>query len=99
MSDPRLKLLEAIAHKKIVAASYNGATIRLAPHLLFQRHGDLFLSALNLSKNWRSEAEKQLGQFKLAGLATLELIDENFTPLSSYEAQPPRPDDVLVLGV
>ncbi|WP_404482180.1 hypothetical protein [Novosphingobium sp. BL-52-GroH] len=99
MSDTRLELMRAIAHKKLVAARYNGAVIRLAPHLLFERHGDLFLSALNMSKNWRSDDERQLGQFKLAGLAAIEVIDEGFDPLPSFQPVPPRSDDLLVLTV
>lgn len=99
MSDVRLKLMEAVAHRKIVTARYNSAMIRLAPHLIFERHGDLFVSALNLSKNWRSEDEKQLGQFKLAGLGAIEVIDEKFDALPSFQAVPPRPEDVLILAI
>ena len=41
MSDTRLKLIEAIARKQAVTARYNGDEIKLAPHLLFERRGDL----------------------------------------------------------
>jgi len=99
MSDVRLKLMEAVAHKKVVTASYNSAVIKLAPHLIFERHGDLFVSALNLSKNWRSEDEKQLGQFKLAGLGAIEVIDEGFEALPSFRPVPPRADDVVILAI
>lgn len=99
MSDPRLKFMEAIARKRMVSARYNGAVITLAPHVLFERHGDLYLSALNLSKNWRSDEDRRLGQFKLAGLAAAELLDEPFDPLPSYEPATPRSDDTLVLAV
>ena len=67
-NDPRLVLFEAIARKRAVTAEYNGVQMRLAPHVLFERRGDLFLSAVNLTKNWRSEEEKRLGHFKLDGL-------------------------------
>ena len=50
MSDPRLTLMEAISRKLNVEAQYNGATIRFSPHLMFERHGDLFVSALNLRR-------------------------------------------------
>ena len=36
MDDTRLKLMEAIARKKLVTAQYNGQTLTLAPHLLFE---------------------------------------------------------------
>ncbi|ODU21156.1 hypothetical protein, partial [Sphingopyxis sp. SCN 67-31] len=75
MNDTRLKLMEAIARKRTVTARYNGNVMRLAPHLMFERHGALFVSALNLDKNWRSDDERRLGHFKLDGLAQTELVD------------------------
>ena len=99
VSDTRLKLMEAIARKQAVEARYNGDLIKLAPHMLFERHGDLFVSALNMSKAWRSDDERRLGQFKLAGLVATELLDENFDPLPSYEPTVPRTDDALILAI
>ena len=98
MNETRLTLMEAIARRKVVSVTYNGSSIRLAPHLLFERHGDLFVSALNLDKNWRSEDERRLGQFKLAGLASAKLLDEGFEPLPSFEPTAPRDDDTIILA-
>ncbi|MEO6091519.1 MAG: hypothetical protein ABIT04_12205 [Novosphingobium sp.] len=91
-------MIEAIARQQTVAARYNGDLIKLAPHLLFERRGDLFVSALNMSKNWRDD-ERRLGQFKLAGLVATELLDERFDPLPSYQAAAPRPDDTVILTI
>ena len=99
MSDTRLKLMEAIARRRMVTAEYNGNVMRLAPHQLFERRGDLFVSALNLSKNWRSPDDWKLGHYKLDGLAVTELQDEEFEPLPSFEAAAPREDDTLLLAV
>jgi len=99
MSETRLKLMEAIARKQAVAARYNGDLIKLAPHVLFERHGDLFVSALNMSKAWRSDDERRLGQFKLAGLGSAELLEESFDPLPSYQPTVPRSDDALILAI
>lgn len=99
MSETRLKLMEAIARKQTVEARYNGDIIKLAPHVLFERHGDLFVSALNMSKAWRSDEERRLGQFKLAGLGSTELLDESFEPLPTYEPTVPRADDALILAI
>ena len=99
MNETRVKLMEAVARKRAVAARYNGAMIKLAPHLIFERHGDLFTSALNMSKDWRADDERRLGQFKLAGLSATELLDETFDPLPSYDGAPPRSDDVLILTI
>lgn len=97
--DPRLVLFEAIARKRAVTAEYNGVRMRLAPHVLFERRGDLFLSALNMTKNWRSDEDKRLGHFKLDGLGDTMLTDEGFDPLPSFEPATPQPDDTLVLAV
>ena len=99
MSDARLKLMEAIARRKAVEAQYNGQRINLPPHLMFERRGDLFVSALNLGKTWRSDEDPRLGQFKLAGLGAPDLLDESFDPLPDYEAAAPREDDTLLLAV
>ncbi len=91
--------MEAIARKHAVMAQYNGAMMKLAPHLLFERRGDLFVSALNMSKNWRSEDEQQLGHFKLKGLAMADLTDETFDPLPSYQPTVPHAEDTLVFAI
>lgn len=99
MTEPRLKVMEAITRKQAVSARYNGDTIKLAPHMVFERHGDLFVSALNMSKEWRSADEMRLGQFKLAGLSAAELLPEPFVTLSCYDRTPPREGDVLIFSV
>lgn len=99
MSDTRLKLMEAIARKRTVTAQYNGQVMKLAPHQLFMRHGDLYISALNLSKNWRSDEERRLGHFKLDGIADAELIEESFDPLPNFQPAPPRAEDTVVLAI
>ncbi len=99
MSDTRLKLMVAIARQKAVAALYNGKLIKLAPHLLFERRGDLFVSALNMSKNWRMDEEQRLGQFKLAGLGEADVLEESFDPVASYDRAAPRSDDTLLLAI
>ena len=97
--DPRMVLFEAIARKRAVTAQYNGVQMRLAPHVLFERRGDLFLSALNMTKNWRSDDERYLGHFKLDGLGETELTEEGFDPLPSFQPAVPQPDDKLVMAV
>ncbi|MFM5906803.1 MAG: hypothetical protein ACKOPO_04350 [Novosphingobium sp.] len=99
MNDQRLIVMEAIARKRLLAANYNGMRIDLAPHLLFERHGDLYVSALNLGKTWRSDEEPRLGQFKLAGLGAPEVLEGEFEPLPNFTRETPRETDTLVLSV
>src|SRR3546814_20449694 len=97
-NDTRLKLMEAIARRRMSSASYNGNRMTLAPHLMFERRGDLFVSALNLGKNWRSEEERRLGHFKLDGLGAAALLKSGFEPLPSFDAAVPQHDDQLILA-
>jgi hypothetical protein len=99
MTDTRLTLMEAIARKKAIVAHYNGNRVKLAPHLLFERRGELFVSAFNLSKVWHTAAERRLGQFKLSGLGSPDLLDEGFDPLPSYIPAAPHSDDTLLLAI
>ncbi len=99
MSDTRLKLMEAIARRRTVTAQYNGNVMELAPHQMFERRGDLFVSALNLSKNWRSDDERRLGHFKLDGLGETELKEDEFVPLPSFQPAAPHDGDTLLLAV
>lgn len=99
MNDTRMALIEAIARKRMITALYNGTVMKLAPHLLFERHGSLFVSALNLNKNWRSDDERRLGHFKLDGLADAKMVEETFDPLPSFQPTPPQADDTLVLAI
>lgn len=92
--------MEAIARTVLLTARYNGQTLTLAPHALFARRGDLFISALNLTKNWRSPEERRLGQFKLAGLADVERTQEPFEALPNFAMQSlSQPEDKLLLAI
>lgn len=92
-------LIEAIARMRLIVARYNGTEMRLAPHQLFSRHGELFVRAFNPLKNWRSEEERRLGDFKLAGLSDVALTEEPFEPLPSFDCAPPREGDQHLFAV
>jgi hypothetical protein len=98
-ANPLPKLMEAIARQRAIQAQYNGVVFKLAPYQLFERHSDLFIRALNLSKAWGDDEERRLGQFKIAGLSAMELLDEAFEPLAFYDGSLPREDDKLVLAI
>lgn len=92
-------LIEAIALKRHVLVEYNGAELLLAPHQLFSRHDELFVSAFNPRKNWRSEEEFRLGHFKLDGLSNVRVTEDSFDPLPDFDAIPPRETDLQVFAV
>jgi hypothetical protein len=67
MSSSRI-VLEAIARRRCLHAIYNRAAVRLAPHILYTRHDELFVDAVTLEHDGRKPRETRLGTFKLAGL-------------------------------
>ncbi|MCT2399127.1 WYL domain-containing protein [Novosphingobium mangrovi (ex Huang et al. 2023)] len=98
-ASPERTIMEAIVRRRTICAEYNGGEMLLAPHRMFTRHGDLFVSALNLRKNWRSEEERRLGHFKLDGLSNAALTADEFEPLPANENCLPRETDQEVLSV
>ncbi|MBV1919017.1 MAG: hypothetical protein KUG65_13285 [Sphingomonadaceae bacterium] len=93
------KVIEAISRNRLLVANYNGNEMELAPHQLFSRHGALFVSALNTRKSWRSDDERRLGHFKIAGLSNVALTETAFDPLETYDNSLPREDDEQIFSV
>jgi len=85
--------IEAIAFRRLIEATYNGNEMKLAPHQLFTRRGDLFVSALNTGKTWRSEDERRLGYFKLDGLSNVRPTNTTFEPLPGFDGSLPGEED------
>lgn len=93
------KFIEAIARRLVIRAEYNGAQMLLAPHQMFERHGELFVGALNTAKTWRSEDERRLGYFKLKGLGNVALTETGFEPLEGAGETLARDSDALIFAV
>ena len=77
---PNQLLLEAIALKKCVTATYNNVQMTLAPHILYSKHDALFIDAVALERNGLPPKEKKLGAFHLVGLKDLTLAERHFVP-------------------
>ena len=92
-------LAEAIHRKQIVEATYNAASLKLAPHQLFLRNDALYVAALNPQKSRRVDEEPALGVFKLAGLSGVALTDQPFSPVSSFGEKASRPEDLLLASI
>lgn len=91
-------IIEAIATRRLIRASYNDAVLTLAPHHLFERHGELFVGAYNPAKARRSDEAPKLGYFMLKGLSAIGVTDEAFEPLDDASTLP-RETDTLVFAV
>src|SRR3546814_3137682 len=69
---------EAIALQKCLMATYNKMVVKLAPHILYTRHDEMFIDAVTIERDGRPPRELKLGTFKLAGLNDVSLIEEKF---------------------
>lgn len=71
-------IFEAIALQKCLMATYNKMVVKLAPHILYTRHDEMFIDAVTMERDGNPPRELKLGVFKLAGLNDVRVIDENF---------------------
>jgi hypothetical protein len=83
---PSKLLIEAIARRLCVDATYNRTAVRLAPHIAYTRHGDLFVDAVTVERDGKKPKEIKLGTFKLAGLVDLRLTRRLFVPLADFKS-------------
>ena len=88
---------EAIARKRCVQAVYNKRRMILAPHQLFERHGDLFVRAVTVEIDAQKPREAKLGTFKLSGLRELAITRKLFRaqPDLVAAAEPHAADTVV----
>jgi hypothetical protein len=86
-------LCQAIAGRMCVTATYNGKVVTLAPHIVFVKHGDQFLSAVTIDQDGKKAKMSKLGTFKLAGLTSIAPTTRPFVPQRSFRA-----DDPLYVG-
>ena len=76
--EPTRLVLEAIARRQCIEATYNRTTVKLAPHILYTRHGELFVDAVTVEREGRAPQQSKLGTFKLAGLAVRGVVARSF---------------------
>jgi hypothetical protein len=78
-------ILEAIAMKRCIAITYNRMRLKLAPHILYTRHGALFLDAVAVEREGKELSDPRLGTFKLAGLQDVEVIERSFELMPGFD--------------
>jgi hypothetical protein len=90
-------LREGIARKRCVSAVYNKRQVIVAPHQLFERHGDLFIRAVTVEIDGQKPREAKLGTFKLSGLREVAITRKLFRPQPDLlaAAEPHVADKVL----
>jgi hypothetical protein len=95
----RITLFEAIALRKCVTASYNRTTVKLAPHILYTRHDELFVDAVTVERDGQAPREMKFGTFKLDGLKDLLIADRMFDVADIFNLRDPRYDGTTLLAV
>jgi hypothetical protein len=88
---------EAIARKRCVGGTYNKREMILAPHQMFERHGDLFVRAVTVEIDGQKPREAKLGTFKLSGLKDVAITRKLFRPQANLlaAAEPHIADNVV----
>jgi hypothetical protein len=75
---------EAMAKRVLLVATYNKGRSTLAPHSLFERHGELYLRAVTVERDGRAPREPKLGTFKLSGLSDVERTRRLFSKTALF---------------
>jgi hypothetical protein len=81
-------LFQGIALCKCVTAVYNKMAVTLAPHILYTRHGELYLDAVTVERDGNLPRELKLGSFKVTGLTEVQISERDFEPMMGlYEPE------------
>ena len=92
-------IFEAIVKQRAIAATYNRTDVTLAPHVIYTRHGDLFVDAVTLERDGRPPRESKLGTFKLTGLGGLRLTPRRFEASPLFAPAAPKYDGAALMTV
>jgi len=97
--EPNKLVLEAIALRKCIEATYNRMAVKLAPHILYTRHGELFVDAVTVEREGKAPRETKLGTFKLAGLQIRQVIGRQFNTEPLFDPASPKYEGVTLFAV
>ncbi len=92
-------VFEAIVKKLALAATYNRGEITLAPHILYTRHGEMYVDGVTLERDGKPPKEAKVGAFKLAGLSPLRLTARRFVPDTMFDANDAKYADVTLMAI
>ena len=87
-------VFEAVVKKQAIAATYNRGAVTLAPHIVYTKHGEIYLDAVTLERDGKPPKEEKIGAFKLSGLTGLRITPRRFTPSELF-----MPHDEKYVGV
>ena len=96
---PNKEMLQAIATRVCVTATYNRDHIVLAPHVLFTKHGEVHADGVVLERNGKPPKEPKVATFKLAGLHDVAVTDRGFVPDPLFDPNAEKYDGVTLFVV
>lgn len=96
MSSSRI-VLEAIARRRCLEATYNRMAVRLAPHILYTRHDELYVDAVTVERDGQRPRETKIGTFKLDGLRDPVVADQPFRLEAVFDPGDPKYAGVTLL--
>ena len=79
-------VLEGIVRQRCLSTTYNRTRMILAPHILYTRHGALYMDAAVVSREGMLPREGKMGTFKLDGLKDLTVLERDFTISALFDA-------------
>lgn len=92
-------IFEAIVRQRCVTATYNRMNVLLAPHIVYTRHGDLFIDAVTIERDGGAPREEKVGTFKLAGLNDVALTDRMFAISLLFEPEAEKYEGAALIKV
>jgi hypothetical protein len=92
-------VLEAIATRKCLEGVYNRQAVRLAPHILYTRHDELYVDAVTLERDGQPPRELKVGSFKLAGIHQPKVGEHPFDPQPVFDPSEERYAGVTLFAV
>ena len=96
---PSKLILEAIARQRCFTAVYNKMAVTLAPHILYTRHGELYVDAVTVERDGRVPVEPKIGAFKLTGLTNVTVADQPFQPEPIFNPAEPRYEGTTLFAI
>lgn len=92
-------MFEAIVRQIAVTATYNKGSVTIAPHILYTRHGEIYVDAVTVERDGKPPREEKLGTFKLDGLGDPTLTGRTFAPSAVFEPAAEKYDGVTLMAI
>ncbi len=92
-------MFEAIVRQLAVTATYNKGSVTIAPHILYTRHGEIYVDAITVERDGKPPREEKLGTFKLDGLGDPTLTERGFAPHPLFEPEAEKYAGVTLMAV